>query len=809
VVEVVKKVERGAWLPSCQVLASVPPALDAICRKAMALRPEERYGSALALAEDLEHWLGDEPVGAYPEPTGARLRRWMRKRPRRVTAAMVSLGAAVLGLTAGTVLLERSNREARESLAMVERQANYFVREVNEDLLMNEPGMLPLRQRILLKVLDDYAGFLKKRPGDPYARQQMAGAKRQLGEVYVQTGRLEEARALEDQAVAEYEGLLRESPKDRGLLFGQARARHVLAELQVQAGDPREGQKEVDRSIELLERLQAEEPGKVDYMLQLARGYDLRATLAGQQGDMASGLADNKRVLEILDEADSRVPGIRTEVFGPDRFVRMSHFTARTKDWGINWQRVLLLGRACTNQGILLSMSGQNGDAVRVLEEAIAVQQMLREQNSRAGQFRHGLALALLHFGRIKTELGLPSKAEPALREAFGLMRQLAQDDPHVKDYRTTRLLAAGYLGEALFRQGRTAAAAELLREAEKEGEEVLGGPRQSLGLRGQHARLLLVLGCLEGESGNLDRGLTVCLKAHEKLEQALHETPGDRSLRSDWLASREALARYHSLKGDLTRDRWITEQRVLLRECQDLAGQGPPSPQFQGEVAGSAAVLAGLLLEAGRSTEALACVDGVLPAHEKVVRAEQERVRAAAQEQKEAVPIPGKPNSDHDSLQLFLRTRPLLPDSSLHRQWATLLARRGAALARLGRGQEALEAVRQATGITSSLLFTCAPSFRADIVEWLGQLVEPCYLYDLACHQTLASTLPGANGRPGQAHLAVWLLGCSVAAGFDNPHKLRTDPALDPLRMREDFQKLVRDLEARDRGRKGAPRNH
>ena len=143
-------------------------------------------------------------------------------------------------------------------------------------------------------------------------------------------------------------------------------------------------------------------------------------------------------------------------------------------------------------------MSGQNGEAARMLEEAIAVQRELMGANSRAGQFRHGLALALLHSGRVKVALGLPARAEPELREAFELMQQLVLDDPLVKDYRATRLLAAGYLGETLFRQGRTADAAELLREVEKEGEEILGGP----GLRGQYARLLFVLGCLEGESG-------------------------------------------------------------------------------------------------------------------------------------------------------------------------------------------------------------------------------------------------------------------------------------------------------------------
>ena len=43
---------------------AIDPALEAICLKAMALRPEDRYATPGALAEDLDRWLADEPVGA-------------------------------------------------------------------------------------------------------------------------------------------------------------------------------------------------------------------------------------------------------------------------------------------------------------------------------------------------------------------------------------------------------------------------------------------------------------------------------------------------------------------------------------------------------------------------------------------------------------------------------------------------------------------------------------------------------------------------------------------------------------------------
>jgi serine/threonine-protein kinase len=441
VAEVVRQVERGEWLAPRTVSGAVPAALDAVCRKAMALRPQDRYGSALALAEDLEHWLADEPVAAYAEPASARLRRWLRKRPRRVTAAVVLLLAAVVGLTVGTVLLERSNREARENLAMVEGQANFFIKEVSEDLLMNEPGMQPLRQRILLKVLDDYENFLKKRPGDPHARRQMAAAKRQLGELYLQTGESNFPRALGAQAVDLYEGLLRDAPADRELRFGLASARHLLADLQVQSGEPGQGKQEVDLAIELLEGLLAEEPGNGEYVIAQASSYNLRATAEGQQGRIESALAETRRVLEVLVEGAPRWP--RSSALRSILSERAWAGMGNSGSWmDLPWPALRLLGHAFTNQGTWLNMSGRNGEASRVLEQAISVHQRLLDLNSRASPFRHGIALALLHSGRVKVQLGLPGRAEPALREALGLMRQLVRDDPLVKEYRATRLLA-------------------------------------------------------------------------------------------------------------------------------------------------------------------------------------------------------------------------------------------------------------------------------------------------------------------------------------------------------------------------------
>ena len=57
-----RRVQRGEFPPPRAANLRVPRALEAICLKAMALRPEERYASPRALADDLERWLADEPV---------------------------------------------------------------------------------------------------------------------------------------------------------------------------------------------------------------------------------------------------------------------------------------------------------------------------------------------------------------------------------------------------------------------------------------------------------------------------------------------------------------------------------------------------------------------------------------------------------------------------------------------------------------------------------------------------------------------------------------------------------------------------
>jgi WD40 repeat protein/serine/threonine protein kinase len=122
VAEVLHNVQEGKIVPPRKRKKDVPPALEAVCLKALAREPKDRYATALELAGDLERWVADEPVGAWPEPLRERIKRWRRRHSTLVTASIATLLGATVILTAASVLLKLANDRA-------DRNANTAVAE--------------------------------------------------------------------------------------------------------------------------------------------------------------------------------------------------------------------------------------------------------------------------------------------------------------------------------------------------------------------------------------------------------------------------------------------------------------------------------------------------------------------------------------------------------------------------------------------------------------------------------------------------------------------------------------------------------
>lgn len=177
-VDIRERVLQGD-LPRARSLASdVPRALDAICAQAMALRPEDRYGSAMALAEDIERYLADEPVNAYPEPTREKIARWMRKH-RTSVFSIVILILALVALSWLTTLrfgvAARNESLAREDTELHRRRNLAISAVFLAEAIANE---IDLRWRILeaeasSPKLQELVAQLNAQPEDPQLRTQL------------------------------------------------------------------------------------------------------------------------------------------------------------------------------------------------------------------------------------------------------------------------------------------------------------------------------------------------------------------------------------------------------------------------------------------------------------------------------------------------------------------------------------------------------------------------------------------------------------------------------------------------------------
>jgi serine/threonine protein kinase len=152
-VEVLEKVREGQFPRPREVDAACPLALEAVCRKGMATRAEDRYGSCAELAEDIERWLADEPVSARREWWPTRARRWAKR--HRTFVSVVACGvllatlflailAASLRISEGRERAARELAEQRESEARAARlQAEKGRRAAVESIERLTAGLIP------------------------------------------------------------------------------------------------------------------------------------------------------------------------------------------------------------------------------------------------------------------------------------------------------------------------------------------------------------------------------------------------------------------------------------------------------------------------------------------------------------------------------------------------------------------------------------------------------------------------------------------------------------------------------------------
>ena len=122
---VLQVVEREPSAPS-RLNPAIDADLETICLKCLRKEPLERYGSAEALADDLDRWRAGKPIAARPISGLQRAWRWCRHNP-----AIAGLTASLLmALLAGSVISTVLSLRATTSAGMARRNELEAVRNL-------------------------------------------------------------------------------------------------------------------------------------------------------------------------------------------------------------------------------------------------------------------------------------------------------------------------------------------------------------------------------------------------------------------------------------------------------------------------------------------------------------------------------------------------------------------------------------------------------------------------------------------------------------------------------------------------------
>jgi serine/threonine-protein kinase len=446
----------GTCRPPRQLRPDVPPALEAICRKAMASRPEDRYTTALELARDLERWLGDEPIPVYPEPLKVRAWRWVKRRRTLVATAVALLLTGTISLLCATLLLHQEQKRTGEALqsalASEERargqqeraEANFakaraaadkfWLTQVAEDLDSFDGLKGP---QLLEKLRDDpllfYQIFLDDTQTDPAARAERARAHGVIAAIHALAARHAESEAAFGRASAEYEKLAEDYPR-------VAEYRRKLARLHLLHGRILEGrtghladaEAALRQGIRCCERLATDFPDAPTSRQDLARAYHLLGALFedvnARQEDAASAY---RAALQLRLKEFEQAP----------HSVEVRRELASTRN----------------NLGWVLYKGKEPAKSEPEFQAALELLRQLVKEFPRDVRYRQDLGRTEHNMGNLYRTLGRRDDALASFGRARDVRLQLVKELPTEAEY--VRLLAWSqyYLGEQLGNAGRLA----------------------------------------------------------------------------------------------------------------------------------------------------------------------------------------------------------------------------------------------------------------------------------------------------------------------------------------------------------------
>jgi serine/threonine-protein kinase len=508
--EVLRAVQRGEFLPPRQLDASIDPALEAVCRKAMALKPDDRYPSPKALGEDIERWMADEPVSAWREPFSRRARRWARRNRTAVATAAAAVLMALAGTASVLAVQTRANRElraankqtlqerdlarrnfdlAQQNFVLARKAVDDYLTRIGQNPLLKEQGLHDLRRELFEDALRYYRNFLLQRGDDPSLTADAAAAHERVGDILIDLGRIPDALAAYDQALALVERLVREQPGDATTRTARVRLEAGrLQALRDVADRYPDAITIFDRVRKIGEDLLVSGGGTEDLPEILARAYDSAAFVLRHTNRTDEALRAVLRAHELAERAARDRPGDPSTAYTllvvSSQAAYLLRFTGGVEDARRLCEQDIAFGKAQVrehprdvemrmhlarlelNFAVVENLRGRQIEALTIHRRVADALGVLARENAMLIRARTNWAMALVPLSQLQTDLGQCSEAQQSARAAIELFEALAREVPSGVRYRLNAGLCYAALGKALLKDGRGGEALPTLRKA-------------------------------------------------------------------------------------------------------------------------------------------------------------------------------------------------------------------------------------------------------------------------------------------------------------------------------------------------------
>ncbi|MEX2139559.1 MAG: tetratricopeptide repeat protein [Pirellulales bacterium] len=526
--ELLKRVSTGDFPQPRQVSPTVPKPLEAVCLKAMALKPSGRYANPAQLRDDLEHWLADEPVTAATETLVERSARFARKHRSWALAtaaalllvAAVSIAAALLineqknqnaDLAADNLQLARQEEAARRmadakraeaETARQEAQANARRADEQSALALKTlntvvysiqgelaeiPAARPVRQKLLTHALDGLQAVAGAADTSRQASRSQFVTHNELGNMLSLVG----SPHFAEQRQKAYEIALRLAEADPA--NGEAQrdlwvACNKLGEERQALGNLPEAKQHFERGLAISRRLAEGDPAGAQAQRDLSVSYNFLGSVSLALGELLEAKKHFEQYLEIsrrLAEADPTNAEAQRDVAIPfNKLGEVSLAMQNLPEAKKHFEQYLEITRrraeadaansqAQSDLSIAYSRLGDVHLALRNIAEAkecfeqdLEISRRLAEADPDNAQFQRGLAIAYDQLGEVSLAKRNVPEAKTHFEQSLKIFRRLTEANPAIAE--AQRDVSVGYekLGDTDLALGNVAEAKQHYEQA-------------------------------------------------------------------------------------------------------------------------------------------------------------------------------------------------------------------------------------------------------------------------------------------------------------------------------------------------------